>query len=735
MIPDELPTQPEPGSLEWRAQKAREGAGRPTPVAYAQKVQADADAAKAQILSQRNANAAPALSTGALASVTPADMGQPVGEMPPAAPVQLPPPPAAPATSAREPIPSPTPSVPAATPPAPAPAQGPFDSDAPYGRDAQGRPYSLPPGTPRTPEQQKAFDEQKRTRASEIKQKQAMAEAEDAARREENRQKRLDELESKRKRNEAEAALQRSWNDKIRARMGLPPLSGATGTGMPAGAAGTPGAPMAPQTAPRAPVAPPAVNPRPPMTAPSVSAVGQMPPMQTVRTLDGDYRRQTVNGTDNAVPLVELTDSGSFVPNANALGVDDWKAAYTQRDSLAVADMIRQSNDPMAKREQQRIDANRRAIMASAKLSPDQRKAALDQLNSQQGDLHYGFLQSQGVGSGVRAGFGDMSPQAPTMEMVYSLMDRLRSQYRNATETQLYQLALSMASEAGSRAQMNGQLPATVWQAQNLQDAELGMARQEEAVAESKRVQQVTLELQSKGMDPQEASAAAEALSRGDTKTAQDMFVKSSERKALSSAREKRAPISASEIDKQIQAQVLGADAAYQSQLQRYLQLTKAKSDPKVQGELGLYPGTPEWVKAFEGDKDEDGRTKPSEYQQLDESLRKALSDAMQSEKNREKATAQIREAKGSTPFYEFDSMESQMAMIDIMRMRASGNDRAADAALNQLFPDAPYAIRELLKFKPGSEPDWSRILSKLEQDNQVPGLAERMRRWGITAQ
>jgi hypothetical protein len=576
-----------------------------------------------------------------------------------------------------------------------------------------------------------------------------MADANEAARKAELHQKYMDELERKRLKNEAEARLERSWNNKIRAKMGLPPIPepgtpGAPGSApSPSGAAPSPGgaataAPTAggPPTTRTAPVTPPAVNPRPPVTAPSVSAVGQMPPGQTVRTLDGDFRRQNINGQDQAVPLVELTDSGAFVPNANALGIDDWKSAYTQRDSLAVADMIRQSQDPQAKREQQRIDAARRSIMASAKLTPDQRKAALDQLNSQQADLHYGFMQSQGVGSGVRAGFGDMSPTAPMNEQVFAIMDQLRKQYPNATESELFLAAQAMASESAQRTQMNGQVPSSVWRRKDLAANEREIEQWDKDKQESDRTMQLALDLQSKGMDHNDAVVAAHAIAQGDQKTAMMMFEKSKDRKALEAAKQRRAPVSDTEINKQIDSQVLGADAAYQAKLQRYMLLTRAQAnDAKALEELGkagIFPNTPQWDKIFKPSTDQKGNPVPSEYQQLDETLRKAVSTARYTGDNRKKAEAQIREARGEKPFFDMESPEAQMAMIDIMRLRMIGRDDEALHALETYFSNyEKLPFKFLLMARPGGDA-FKRFAN---QPGLPPGLLERMRRWGIPTQ
>lgn len=612
------------------------------------------------------------------------------------------------------------------------PGQKNFDPEAPYGRDAQGRPYSLPPGQKRTPEQQAKYDAEKRQRSAEIRKEKAWREQIEQERIDALRQKRMEELEAKKQRNLKEAEVARSWNNKVRAKRGLPPLGAPGAPGAPAGAPTQPGTPGMPPTPSRAPTAPTPPSPRGPIGAPSVSSVGQTPPMTPVRTLDGDFRRQVIGGRDNAVPLVELTNQGSFVPNPNALTFDEFASAYTVQDASSTADMIRLSSDPQAQREQQTIDQNRRSIMSSVRLDPAQKAQALQQLNSRQAQLHYGFLQAQGVGAGVRAGFGSISPNAPLMDQVYQRMGELEKAYPNSTAEQRYQLAMQMMSQAGSVGRADGSIPAEV----RLMD-ELGRAEQAREQADIQKQQQeamtrTVLDLQSKGMDPEDATAMANALASNDLAGAQTAMTKSSERKMLQAVIQAQAPISRTEIDKQIQTQVLGVDPVYSSKTQRYVLLAKAQGgDKKAQQDAMLYPDTEEWNKTFgEG----------GEFSKLNTELRKTLDSSLANESNRRKAEMQLREARGGPKLYSIQQPETQMAIISLAMGMQPGQSIATDK-ITSMFPDMSavdrHAIEYIVQSARGGDqktitagaPD--EVRSAIRRISEA--LRERFNRWGLT--
>ena len=659
MIPEEQltapPAAPEPGSLAWRTEMAKQNADLPPIASYEAKVAADAATAKQEILDRR------------------ARLGL---EMPP-----VPGPP-------NDPYPKYEPNYsmgagdrstmmggppPAIGEPDPylAPMSG-VDAEAPMGRDAKGKAYSLPPGKVPTPEQQQERQQWAEMKREETRSARSSAELKSLDEAEQRRQTVLNRQEEKRARYESEAATARAWNNKIRARRGLPPLP-EPGTA-PAGASTGVGGPQTPPMGSRAPAGPsvaPAVSARAPVSAPSVSSVGQMPPMQTVRTLDGDFRRQSINGSDNAVPLVELTGQGRFVPNPNGLDLDQFTSAYTPQDALAVTEMIRQSGDPSAAQAQQRLDASRRAIMGSTRLTSQERADALSELNSRQTQLHYGFLQSQGIGSGVRAGFGDMSPQAPLMESVYQMMDTLRKRYPNATESQLYQLATQMAAQSGTRSQPTGTVPFDVQLSEQLSTQERGFEQQAQNEQQAKQVQQIALDMQNKGMEPQDATEFAKAVATGDTQSAQQIIVRSSENKMLRSVRDRWAPVTETDIETQIMSQVIGQDAEYQSKARRLITMANAMNgDKKAQDDLQIYPGSEEWEQTFGPD---------GSYKKMQDEVRKTVQTALTDEKNRRKATAQVREKRNAKQLFDVNDPETQMAVVDLVNRYGSTQEMEAD--------------------------------------------------------
>jgi hypothetical protein len=606
------------------------------------------------------------------------------------------------------------------------PGQKNFDQDAPYGRDGKGRPYSLPPGRERTIEEADAV----RSKAREIRKKQAEFDLAEKKKRDDRLIKRMEELEALKQRHMKEAEVARAWNDKVRAKRGLPPLGDSTAPGAPAGAAPQTGAPGMPPPSSRAPAAPARPSQRGPIGAPSVSSVGQTPPMTPVRTLEGDFRRQVIGGKDNAVPLVELTDQGSFVPNPNALNFDEFSSAYTVQDASSTADMIRMSNDPQAKREQQTIDQNRRSIASNDKLDPDQKRQALQQLNERQSQLHYGFLQAQGVGAGVRAGFGSISPNAPLMDQVYKVMGELEKQYPNSTAEQRYQLAMQMAQQAGSISRADGSIPAEV----KLMD-ELG---QQEDVRQQIDLQtqkdeatiKTVLDLQARGWDPDDAEMMAFAIAHNDKNMATEAMTKSSERKMLQAFVQARAPISPSEIEKQIMTQVLGADAVYSANAQRYSLMARARGgDKKAQEALGLYEGTPEWDAAF-GD--------GGSFDKLNKDIRSTINNAVNDEKNRKKAEAQLREARGGQKLYDINQPETQMAIVSVFQSVSESNGPEINNAVDKAFPDLDASTKNaIVGYIHAAKNNWKGVTYERQENVDafnriVPIINKRLGRWGI---
>lgn len=602
------------------------------------------------------------------------------------------------------------------------PGQKNFDQEAPYGRDGKGRPYSLPPGRERTIGEAEAV----RSRAKEIRTKEAESSLAEQQKRDDRLIKRMDELEALKQRHMKEAEVARAWNDKVRAKRGLPPLGDSTAPGAPAGAAPQAGAPGMPPTSSRAPAAPARPSQRGPIGAPSVSSVGQTPPMTPVRTLDGDFRRQVISGKDNAVPLVELTDQGSFVPNPNALSFEEFSSAYTVQDASSTADMIRLSSDPQAKREQQIIDQNRRSIASSAKLDPDQKKQALQQLNDRQSQLHYGFLQAQGVGAGVRAGFGSISPNAPLMEQVYKVMGELEKQYPNSTAEQRYQLAMQMAQQAGSISRADGSIPAEVKLMDELGDQEKVRQQIDLQTQKDDARLKTVLDLQGRGWDPRDAELMANALAMGDHSGATEAMTISNERKMLQAFVQAQAPISPSEIDNQIKTQVLGADAVYSANAQRYSLMAKARGgDKKAQEALGLYEETPEWDAAFKNG---------GSFDKLNGDIRLTLNNALSDEKNRKKAEAQLRETRGGQKLYDINQAETQMAIVSIFHSAPADPWNAIDKAFPDLDPTTKIAISGFIS---AAKNNWKGITFERQESvdafNRIaPIISERLERWSV---
>lgn len=477
-------------------------------------------------------------------------------------------------------------------------------------------------------------------------------------------------------REEALARAAEARRQRVLARRNIYAPTPPAGSQPPPAGSPTPGGPAATPPGPRQ--APPPAAMRGPMTAPSPSSVATAPAMVPVRTLEGDLRKQNVGGKDVAVPLVELTDTGAFVPNASALTVEDFTSAYTVQDARSVADMIRTSGDPRAKQEQMRIDNDARRIAADGRLTPEERKAANDELIRRQAALHHGFLQSQGAGMGVRAGLGDVNPNAPAMEQVFSLMEQLQRRYPNADPKTLYEMAVSMAMESGSTARPNGTVPYSVGLMGQAAAGERAASEAETARQQKAAVAKQALELQSKGWDVSDASEYLTAAQGGDMATASKIFKRHELKQELSKFRESMRPIPDSEIDRNIQTEVLSRDAVYSTKAKRLVLLQQAQAgDEKAQKELGLYPeDTEKWSSTFgEG----------GEMSRLDSEVRKALSDAMSNQDNRRKAEERIREKSGfSKPKSINDRNGQLLAMAVILDLRNRIDQKSSNAAVRE---------------------------------------------------
>lgn len=503
--------------------------------------------------------------------------------------------------------------------------------------------------------------EAKRRRQAEIDKRRQEEAAAESQRLSERTMRVTERAESERLREEALAKAAEARRQRILARRNIYAPTPPAGIQAPPG--GPAGGPAAAATPPGPRIAPPPAATRGPTSAPSVSSVDQAPPMMPVRTLEGDFRKQNVGGQDFKVPLVELTATGAYVPNASALSVEDFTSAYTMQDARAVADMIRSGGDPRAQQEQSRIDAAARMIASNGRLTPEERKAANDELMRRQAALHHGFLQSQGAGMGVRAGLGDVNPAAPPMEQVFSLMQQLQKQYPNADPKMLYEMAVNIASSARTPARADGTVPYSVGLMGQAAAGEKAAQEAEVAKSQQRAVGEQVLKMQQQGWEFNDANEYMSAVASNDTKKAGEIYERRVLKEEIKQVRESMKPISAGEIDRNIQTEVLQRDAAYNTKVNRLILLQKAQAgDKKAQDELRLYQGTPEYDSAF---------GKGGELEKLDAEVRAALGAALNDPDNRRKAEERIREKAGTSKPTSIGDRRGQLAaMAKILEVR-----------------------------------------------------------------
>ena len=467
-----------------------------------------------------------------------------------------------------------------------------------------------------------------------------------------------DRSEQQRRRQEALAMEARAKDDARRARLGLPPRQdqfageAPVQTGAPQAPGQAPQAPGRPAggaptqpTGQRPPRAPQAANE--PMTLPTVNDIGAAPPMRPVRTVNGDFRRQSINGSDIGVPLVELTANGypAYVPNAGALSADEFASTMTQRDATAIGDMVRSSGDRQAMEQQRGIDLKLQQIARDQTLTPQERQAAMEQARRQQSDLHYGFLQSQGVGQGVRAGFGDVNPQAPMMAQVQDLAMKLMQQYpEHAAQVgpeAFYEAARSMLEE-GSQAARPGTTPMS---AQLLGEMQRGQLSAQEARVAQQQDTQLAQRFMQEGMEPRMAYEMAQAQRTGDVERVQGIAEQFAASRAYDEYQMMTAAPNQAEVEAFISREVLGRDSAYNRKAQRLQMLNSAfAGDKKAQDDLSLYPGSPEWDAAF---------GQEGELEKLDLEVRQTLARSLADPQNIEKAQRGVVE--GRKGYMRFD--------------------------------------------------------------------------------
>ena len=459
--------------------------------------------------------------------------------------------------------------------------------------------------------------------------------------------------------------LANARTDLIRARMGLPPIDRSQAQQQqpqpPAGSGGRPYPPV--QPTPK--------NIRAPMAIPSADSVADAPPMQPVRTMDGDYRKQSINGANVSVPLVELTGSGQFIPNASSLNLAQFSSAYTPQDARAVADLIRSGSDTTAKQDQQRIDIGLRAIGAATNLSPAEKQQARDQLMQDQTAMHYGFMGAQGVGSGVRAGFGDANPTGVPMGDVYAIADDLRKKYPDAPAATLWTMAESMAANAGKKSAPDGSVPATIAAEDNLREDAI-------AKAADKQSKDMTMTLLQQGWDMQEAQTYVDAVQNNKLPEASAAIQRNKDLIEMKAFRAARRPPTQTEIEREIQTSVLGSDSQYNAKIRQLDLLNKAQAGDKKSAEtLGLDFDDPEAMEKAFGE----GGTRDT----LDQDVRSRLGTAVADETNKKKATMRILESRGATPVTSFDSDEAKLLLVSALLSYTK------DAAvIRSAFPDVP---------------------------------------------
>jgi len=390
--------------------------------------------------------------------------------------------------------------------------------------------------------------------------------------------------------------------------------------------------------------------------------------MTPVNTLDGIVRRQSIDGQDIQVPLVELTSSGAYVPNASALSVEEFGKSYTAQDAQAVADMVRAGGDANAQREQAKIDNEMRLIAGDQNLTPEQRAEAMAQVRQKQVALHHGFLQSQGLGQGVRSGLGTGDPNVPMMEQVQSVMAELQKRYPNEPPEKLYDLALLMLREGRGRAIADGNIPASV-------QAESDMAKRAKEEAEKpkrlSREEKVALSQKyiARGFSPEEVEVAIEALQFGETETLTQLDRMGIERTKLEQIRAARS-VSDADVRNHIIQSVLGEDSQYQALYRRFQDLQALKAEEqgnstKKQSEMGIFKGTEEWNKLF---------GQGGEFAQLNDQIRRQIAAATSDPDNVSKARNALLDKNKAPKFRNIRDENSQLLIVDA----AMDGDKAA---------------------------------------------------------
>ena len=108
---------------------------------------------------------------------------------------------------------------------------------------------------------------------------------------------------------------------------------------------------------------------------------------------DGKRRIQTdASGERKQVPVIE-TATGEHIIDPSGLSQQEFDQFYTMGDRQRTAELIYASNSSLASR-QRSFDAARNAAALDDYLSPEDRQAALDQINADEAALHRQFLLS-----------------------------------------------------------------------------------------------------------------------------------------------------------------------------------------------------------------------------------------------------------------------------------------------------------------------------------------------------
>jgi hypothetical protein len=316
------------------------------------------------------------------------------------------------------------------------------------------------------------------------------------------------------------------------------------------------------------------------------------------------------------------------------------------------------------------------------------------------------------------------------MDQVYKVMGELEKKFPNSTAEQRYQLAMQMAQQAGSISRADGSIPAEVKLMDELGDQENFQQQRDSQKQKDDATLKTVLDLQGKGWDAEDAGMMASALAWGDQKMAMAAMTKSSERKMLQAFVQAQAPISPSEIEKQIMAQVLGADAVYSSNAQRYSLMARARSgDRKAQEALGLFEGTPDWDAAFKNG---------GSFDKLQNDIRLTINNAVNDEKNRKKAEAQLREARGGQKFYDINQPETQMAIVSVFQSVSEPNWPKITNAVEKAFPDLDIATKNaiagyILAAKNKFEDLTFSNQENVDAFNRIePIINKRLGRWGV---